>query len=303
MGHAHGHPHAHPAHEHAHEKGARAIALAFAFNLCFTVVEAAGGWWTRSAAVLSDALHDAGDCLVLGLAWYLQRVAARGRDTHFSYGYGRFSMLGGWLSSVVLIVGALIMAGASLPRIWVPVAPDAGGMMAIAGFGLVMNGLAAWQLHGRTSMNERGAYLHLMEDVLGWAAVLAGAAVIRITGWNVVDPLLSLAISLYILWNAAGTLHRGTGILMQETPRAIDQAALQARLLALPHVTGVHDQHAWTLDGSFVVHTVHLVVGDIGVQEARTLKAHARNALAELGVHHTTIELEWAGEECGLHKH
>lgn len=295
-----GHEHAHP-HDHAH--GSRALALAFAFNLVFTMVEAAGGWWTASAAVLSDALHDAGDCLVLALAWYLQRVAARGRDRHFSYGYGRFGMLGGWLSSVVLITGAVVMVAASLPRCWSPVAPDTGGMVAIACFGLVMNALAAWQLHGRTSLNERGAYLHLLEDVLGWAAVLVGGILIRITGWNVIDPILGILISLYILWNAAGTLRRGTGILMQEVPPAVDQAAIQARLLQLPHVTDVHDQHAWSLDGRSVVHSVHLVVADIGVPEACALKARARDLLRGLGVHHTTIELEWAGEECGLQKH
>ena len=129
-------------------------------------------WWTGSIAVLTDALHDAGDCLVLGTAWYLQRVALKGRDAHYSYGYGRYSMLGGWLTSVVLIVGALVMLWVSVPELWAERTPDTVGMMGIAVFGLLMNGLAAWKLHGGGTLNERGAYLHLLEDVLGWAAVL-----------------------------------------------------------------------------------------------------------------------------------
>ena len=213
----------------------------------------------------SDALHDTGDCLVLGLAWYLQRVAMKGRDARFSYGYGRFSMLGGWLTSVVLIVGAVVMSIACLQRILEPVAPHAPGMMLIAAFGLLMNGLAAWWLHGGDSLNERGAYLHLLEDVLGWAAVLIGAVLIQFTGWSVIDPLLGIGISLFIAWNAVRTLRQGTGILMQEVPAGVDERSVRAGLMTVPHVLGVHDQHTWTLDGRLIVHdTVTGAEGGMG---------------------------------------
>ncbi len=277
--------------------------LAFFINLAFTAVEAVGGWWTGSIAVLADALHDAGDCLVLGLAWWLQRVSLKGRDAQYSYGYGRYSMLGGWLASVVLIVGAIGMLAITVPKLWAPVTPDTMGMLGIALFGLVMNGFAAWQLHGGRSLNERGAYLHLLEDVLGWAAVLVGAVTIRATGWAIVDPLLSIAISGFILWNAVGTLRRGTGILMQEIPAGIDMQAVRTRLMAIPHVLDLHDQHTWTLDGSLVVHTVHVVVNAVDLQEARTIKHAVRSELAALGIRHATIELEWAGEPCALEHH
>jgi len=280
-----------------------ALRLAFFVNLAFTLVEVVGGWWTGSMAVFTDALHDAGDCLVLGLAWWLQNVALKGRDAQYSYGYGRYSMLGGWLASVVLIVGAIVMLTLSVPRLWEPTLPDAKGMLIIAVFGLVMNGIAAWKLHGGHSLNERGAYLHLLEDVLGWAAVLIGAAVIHFTGWAVVDPALSVAISVFILWNAIGTLRKGTGILMQETPQGIDQQQLRTRLMTLPDVIDLHDQHTWTLDGSYIVHTVHLVVHDIDLARAQKIKTEARAALHQLGIHHATIELEWANEPCELEHH
>ncbi len=273
--------------------------MAFLINLAFTLVEVAGGWWTGSIAVLTDALHDAGDCLVLGTAWYLQRVALKGRDAQYSYGYGRFSMLGGWLTSLVLIAGAVGMLVVSVPKVLHPEAPHTTGMMGIALFGLAMNGLAAWRLHAGSTLNERGAYLHLLEDVLGWAAVLVGAVLIHFTGWVVLDPLLSVGISGYILFNAVGTLRRGTAILMQHVPEGIDLAAVRERLLTIPHVRDLHDQHTWSLDGSFVVHTVHLVVADVEHREALDIKCRAREVLRALGIHHATIELEWEGEDCG----
>ncbi len=280
-----------------------ALRLAFFVNLAFTLVEVAGGWWTGSIAVLTDAFHDTGDCLVLGTAWYLQRVAMKGRDAHYSYGYGRYSMLGGWLTSVVLIAGAAVMLSVSVSRLSAPASPDAGGMMIIAVFGLLMNALAAWKLHGGATLNERGAYLHLLEDVLGWAAVLVGAVIIRFTGWAVIDPLLSIAISVFIGVNAVRTLRKGTGILMQEIPAGLDMAAVRTKLLAIPHVTGLHDQHTWTLDGSFVVHTVHLVVDNMELAGSLAVKARAREELKAMGIHHATIELEWADEQCGLKNH
>ena len=315
MAHDHAHQHSHAGHDHTHHpptahphslvSAASTIALrtAFFINLAFTLVEVVGGWWTGSIAVLTDAMHDAGDCLVLGTAWYLQRIAMKGRDAHYSYGYGRYSMLGGWLTSVVLIVGAFAMMAVSIPELWSPSTPNSLGMIGIAVFGLAMNGLAAWKLHGGHTLNERGAYLHLLEDVLGWAAVLIGGIVIHFTGWAIADPILSIAISLYILFNAIGTLRKGTGILMQEIPPGTDQKALRERLLAIPHVADLHDQHTWTLDGSFIVHTVHVVVADVDQKEALAIKSRARDELKALGIHHATIELEWADEECGLQHH
>jgi cobalt-zinc-cadmium efflux system protein len=306
----HDHVHAHAGHDlhghdhgHGHAAGAASLRVAFFINLAFTVVEAVGGWWTGSIAVLTDALHDAGDCLVLGTAWWLQRVAMKGRDAQYSYGYGRYSMLGGWLTSVVLMVGAGAMLVLSVPRLWAPELPHTTGMMGIAVFGLLMNGLAAWKLHGGGSLNERGAYLHLLEDVLGWAAVLVGAVVMYFTGWAIVDPLMSVGISVFILWNAVSTLRKGTGILMQEIPAGIDMQAIRTRLMTIPHVRDLHDQHTWTLDGNLVVHTVHVVVADVDLLQARGIKAQARAELKALGIHHATIELEWADEHCGLEHH
>ncbi|MGV9011950.1 MAG: cation diffusion facilitator family transporter [Flavobacteriales bacterium] len=180
MAHDHAHAHDHAGRDHA--KGSGNLRLAFFFNLAFTLIEVAGGFWTNSLAVLSDAMHDMGDVLVLGAAWYLSHLAVRGRDAKYSYGYGRYSMLGGWLTALVLAIGSLVLMIFTLSRMNDVHEPFANGMIILGVFGLAMNGFAAWKLHGGSTLNERGAYLHLLEDVLGWAAVLVGAVVIRFTG-------------------------------------------------------------------------------------------------------------------------
>ncbi len=303
MGHHHEHDHAGHDHDHGHAHGARNLRLAFVLNLVFTAVEFAGGVWTGSVAVLSDAFHDLGDALVLGAAWYLSRVAARGRDASYSYGYARFGMLGGWLTALVLVAGSLTMIALTVPRLLDPVMPRTQGMMLLALFGLLMNGLAAWRLHGGASLNERGAYLHLLEDVLGWAAVLVGAVIIHFTGWSVIDPLLAIAIALFVLYNAVGTLRRGTRILMQHLPDGFDEARVLEALRALPQVLDVHDPHAWSLDGRYIVFTVHLRTAATDMAAHRALRERARTLLTRMGVHHATIEVEQEGEPCTLIHH
>ena len=294
---AHDHTDGH-AHHHVHTPTTGALRAAFFLNAAFAVLETFGGFWTGSLAVLTDALHDAGDAVVLGVAWWLQGLAMKERDARYSYGYGRYSALGGWLGAGVLIVGAMLMLWSAVPALWHPGTPHATGMLLLAVIGIAFNGFAASRLHGGHSLSERAMYFHLLEDVLGWVAVLVGALVLMLTGWALIDPLLSICISLYILYNAVRTLRSGTDILMQATPAGLDENAVRERLLQIANVTDVHDQHAWTLDGNYTVLTLHITA--TGADEAGMLrvKQEARNALHGMGVHHATIELEMPGEGC-----
>ena len=300
------HAHSATGHDHAHQHiphSTRGLKLAFFLNLFFTVTEAVGGLWTDSVAVLTDALHDLGDCAVLGAAWYLQHIATRGRDDEYSYGYGRYSMLGGWLAAGMLMIGSLAMFALAIPRLLEPELPHTQGMIVLAVFGLVMHALAAWLLHRGSSLNERGIYLHLLDDILGWAAVLIGALVIHFTGFARIDPILSMGISVIIFYNALRTLRSGTRILMQAQPSGIDDQAIHDRLVSLPGVRDVHDQHTWTLDGSFVIHTVHLVITSTSMEEAIATKERARETLHDMGIDHATIELELIDSNCDAKAH
>ena len=290
-------------HGHSHTTSVKLLRTAFLLNATFTVIELVGSTLTGSVAVLADAVHDLGDCLVLGAAWYLQHISIRGRDEHYTFGYARFSMLGGWLAAMVLIAGAIWTVSMAVPRMFDPQMPHTTGMIGLALLGLVANGFAAWSLHRGHSLNEKGVFLHLMEDLLGWAAVLVGAMVMHLTDLAWIDPALSIAIAVFILFNAIGTLRRGTRILMLRKPGDLDLDALTERIKALDHVVGVHDRHAWTLDGNYTVLTVHIVVDEIDPLIARTVKEQARAVMGGMGVAHATIEMERSGEECTLQHH
>lgn len=277
-----------------------ALRAAFFLNTTFAIVEAIGGFWTGSLAVLTDALHDTGDAVVLGAAWWLQGLAMKERDSRYSYGYGRYSALGGWLGAGVLIVGAVLMLWNAVPALWHPGTPQAKGMLLLAVLGVAFNGFAASRLHGGHSLSERAMYFHLLEDVLGWVAVLVGALMLMATGWAWIDPALSIGISIFILYNAVRTLRRGTDILMQAVPAELHETKVRERLLKIPNITDVHDQHAWTLDGNYTVLTLHLAASASNDADLLRVKQQARAALRDMGVHHATIELELPGEECAV---
>src|SRR4030065_562088 len=193
-----------PSQLHAHPHGSStvdepaAIGVAFFLNLAFTVIEAAGGLWTNSLAILSDSLHDLGDSLAFGMSWYLARKARQVHDMKFSYGYRRLSLLGALTSALVLLVGSLFVLARAIPRLLRPEHSNAQGMIALALLGLAVNGAAAWRLRRGRSMQSQALRWHLLEDVLGWAAVLVVALTLLVADVHILDPLLSIVITGYV---------------------------------------------------------------------------------------------------------
>ena len=186
-------------HGHHHQHDTKNISTAFFLNLAFTIIEIIGGLMTNSVAIMSDALHDLGDSLSLGLAWYFQKVAKKGRDKTFSYGYKRFSVLGAMINAIVLVVGSVFILQETIPRLWQPETPNVQGMFWLAILGIVVNGAAVLKLQKGTSLNEKVISLHLLEDVLGWAAVLVGSVLMYFFDLPIIDPLLSIGIAIFIL--------------------------------------------------------------------------------------------------------
>lgn len=294
--HCHGHHH-HHGHGHEHGNGGN-ILLAFCLNLGFSLVEFIGGLWTGSVSILSDALHDLGDALSLGLAWRLERLSQKGRDRHYSYGYKRFSLLSALFISTILIVGSIIMIKASIERIITPEMPNATGMLWLSIVGLAVNGFAAWRMSQGHSLSDRAIRLHLMEDVLGWAAVLVVSIVMLFVEWPILDPLLSLCIALWIIYNAYHTLRETLRILMQGVPAGLDLEGFDQEIQELTDVLGTHDLHAWTLNGEEVIASIHI----IHHPDANTpdLKERVRNLAEQYNIHHLTIELDPQGSSCGM---
>ena len=293
--------HDHTHHSHHHDHSTKNITVAFWLNTGFALLEVAGGLYTNSVAILSDALHDFGDSLSLGLSWYFQKKSTRKRDPSFSYGYGRFSLLGAFINSFVLVIGSVFILQEAIDRLSHPQTPDATGMLILSVIGILVNGMAMLRLKRGSSLNERVVSLHFLEDVLGWVAVLIGSVVMLFFEVPILDPVLSIAIALYILFNVYKNLRSVFRIVLQGVPENVNETEIRNKVLTVPGVTGVHDLHAWTMDGQFNILTLHVVVGDeITSQKMETIKKDVRHCLQHLHLNHITIETESAKENCGL---
>lgn len=296
----HGHHHDHHGHHHGHHHEAQGnILVAFLLNLAFAAMELVGGVMTNSSAILSDSVHDLGDAMVIGMSWLLERGAAGGVDGTRSYGRRRLSTAGALVTTAVLLASSCAVFACSLPRLASPGEVDHDGMLLFAIFGIVVNGVAAWRTGGGGSLNQRAVSLHMLEDVLGWAAVLVGALAIRVTGWVVIDPALSIAIAGVIAYGALGNLADIVPVFLEEAPRGLSTGEVaDAVMAAVPAVTGVHHVHVWSLDEDVTLATMH-VAWDPEAASAAEAKAGVRAALAGMGISHATLELEGPGEECG----
>lgn len=226
----------------------RSLWIAFALNFSFTLVEIAGGWWTNSMAILSDAVHDFGDTLAILSAILLERYSQKAANDKYPYGYGRYSLLAALLTSLVLILGSLGILYESIPRLLEPETVNSTGMLLLAVLGLLVNGAAVFQLRGGQSMNQRAIMLHLLEDVMGWAAVLLGAGIIYFTNIWWIDPLLSLGISLYILWNAFKTARSVLLLFLQQDASGL-QKELREHLLEIEGIAAIDSLRIWSIDG------------------------------------------------------
>jgi cobalt-zinc-cadmium efflux system protein len=295
MGHDHDHSHIDP------ETPIRNIRLAFFLNFGFTLIEIAGGIYTNSIAILSDALHDLGDSFSLGIAWYFQKVSSKGRDSKFSYGYRRFSLLGAIVNGLVLVAGSVYILTEAIPRLLDPVMPETTGMIVLAVFGILVNGIAVHRLQQGHSHNEEMLSLHLLEDVLGWAAVLVASIVMKFVDWPWLDPLLSILISAWLLYNVYKNLRKSLSIILQAIPADTSLPAITDKLRSIAGVEEVHDVHIWSMDGQYHILTAHLVVADDTPKEVREkIKHEARHLVKDEGIGHSTLELENTGEDCHL---
>jgi cobalt-zinc-cadmium efflux system protein len=274
------------------------IITAFLLNLVFALIELAGGLYTNSVAILSDALHDFGDSLSLGVAYYLQKKSEKRGDNKYTYGYKRFSLLGSLFISVVLIVSSVFIVKESIERLISPQEANATGMLILSILGIIVNGAAVLKLKKGTSHNERAVTLHMMEDLLGWAAVLTGSIIMMFADVPFIDPLMSILITIWVLTNVYRNLRDTMRIMLQEVPRQVDIEVIEKKIMSIEGVLSVHDLHIWTLDGQNHILTFHLVtIGSAGMESICHIKERVRNMLYKEGIGHVTIETESEAEK------
>ncbi len=276
-------------------KTQRNILIAFLLNLGFSVFELIGGIFTGSVAIISDALHDFGDAISIGASWFLERKSQRKPDAFFTYGYGRYSVLGAAITNLILLVGSLLVTVNAVERILNPVQINSSGMILMAVLGAAMNLAAAWFTHGGESLNEKAVNLHMLEDVLGWVVVLVGAIVIRCTNFTLIDPIMSIGVAIFILSHAVQGMGEVLNVFLEKTPEGIDPQELEKHLCHIDHVKGVHHLHVWSLDGFNHYATLHVVAEAC---DAMALKRAIRQEMEEHGINHVTVELEKEGEAC-----
>lgn len=286
-------------HSHQHELSNRRIGLAFFLNAAFTAIELVGGWLTNSTAIMADAVHDLGDTLAIGLGWLLQRYSTKAADEEYSYGYRRFSLLGAVINAAILISGSLLILMEAIPRLWAPEMPNVKGMLALAILGVIVNSLAALGLRGGKSLNEQVLNLHFLEDVLGWIAVLIVSLVLWFYPLPILDPLLSIGFTLFILWRVAQTIRQALRIFLQSVPDKALLTDIKSHLRSLPQVNDIHHLHLWSLDGEHHVLTAHLSLNqELDIPSLKNLKCEVESKLAHYGLAHTTIEVEFPNESC-----
>jgi len=286
-------------HDHHQQMSSNRIGWAFMLNFCFTIIEFIGGWLTNSTAIMADAVHDLGDSLSIGLAWLLNKLSDKSADSTFTYGYHRFSLLGALINGAVLVAGSLWVLTEALPRLANPEMPNAAGMLGLAVLGVGVNGYAAYKLsHGKT-LNERVLNWHLLEDVLGWAAVLIVAAILLFVDWPILDPILSIGFTLFILFNVAKNLLLTVRLFLQAVPDKVMRKEIYHQLSSLESVQEIHHLHLWSLDGDRHVLTAHLVLAQSIDQAAQAnIKMAIANRLNGYDLAHTTIEFEFPNESC-----
>ncbi len=275
-------------------KSERNIFIAFLLNLIFAVFEFVGGALTGSVAILSDAVHDLGDATSIGVAFFLEHHSRRRPDDVYTYGYLRYSVIGSVLTTLILLVGSVLVIVHAVERLLSPVTVHYDGMIVLAVVGVAVNLIAALVTRHGESLNQKAVNLHMLEDVLGWVVVLIGAVVMRFTNWWLLDPLMSIGVAVFILINALRNLKEALDLFLEKAPREIGVAALRDELCRLENVKDVHHVHVWSLDGHHHYATLHVVTDG----DAHTVKHRVRDTLREHGIGHATLELESSAEHC-----
>lgn len=270
------------------------IFIAFILNLSFTIFEFIGGIITGSVAIASDAIHDLGDAMSIGVSYFLEKKSKKQPDEIYTYGYARYSVIGGFMTVLILMIGSVVMIYNAVRRIIAPMEINYNGMIGFALVGVCVNFCAAFFTREGDSLNQRAVNLHMLEDVFGWLVVLVGAVVMRFTGFGLIDPIMSIGVSCFIFINALINLKDIIDLFLEKAPQNIKVAEIKEHVEDIDGILDVHHIHLWSLDGYNHYATMH-IVSDC---EPSKIKKEIREELCEHGIGHVTIEIETSSEHC-----
>ena len=275
-------------------KSEKNILIAFILNLSFSIFEFIGGIFTGSVSIISDSVHDIGDAMSIGVSYFLERKSKKKPDNKFTYGYARFSTLGGVFTTLILLLGSGIVIYSAIRRIINPTTINYNGMIIFAVVGVIVNILAAYFTREGDSINQKAVNLHMIEDVFGWIVVLVGAVIIKFTDFVILDPIMSIVVALFIIISSIKNLKEIIDIFLVKTPKGINVDEIKNHILEIDGVVDVHHIHIWTLDGQNNSATMHIVSSIY----SKELKDKIKNELAEHNIAHSTLEFEYENENC-----
>lgn len=274
-------------HEH-HEKATGNLLVVFILNIVFNVIVIIGGLITNSVAILADCLHDLSDTISIGLAWVLEHISQKDPNKNYTYGYQRFSILGAVITSIFVIIVSVVVVYESCSRLFCPVEPEAGWMLLVAIVGLIFKGISVFKLHKGETINEKVILFHLLSDVFGWVAILIISVILMFWNISFLDPLVSLIISLWLLYNMGKTLHESICVLLQKSPKNIDITEIESQIENLNHVDSIEDIHLWSLDGIDSILTLKLSIDN--VDNGDKVKKEIYTIVSKYHIVDTTVE-------------
>lgn len=270
------------------------ILIAFILNLSFSIFEFIGGVFTGSVAIVSDSVHDLGDAASIGVSYFLEKKSGNQPDERYTYGYARYSVIGGFITSLILLLGSVVTIYNAIGRIINPANINYDGMIFFAVFGVLVNFFAMLFTREGNSINQKAVNLHMLEDLLGWIVVLFGAAVMKFTNFYLIDPIMSICVSAFILYNAIKNLKEIVDLFLEKTPNNIEPAEIKKHIEEIDGVIEAHHIHVWSMDGQNNFATMHVVTDG----KPHKLKEKIRDELNQHRIGHVTIEIETSDEHC-----
>ena len=278
----------------------RAIWLAFFLNLSYAIVEFIAGGVFGSSAVFADSVHDLGDAIAIGLSAFLETISNREEDSHYTLGYKRFSLLGALITAVILMTGSALVILENIRKLFHPQPINDEGILWLGIIAVSINVLASLVVRKGKTKNESILSLHFLEDTLGWIAVILMAIILRFTDWYILDPLLSLVISFFILSKAIPRFWSALKIFLDAVPEGLNSEKLEQDLLSLENVKSINQLSIWSMDGLENNVIVHLCLEDLTRMEE--CKEAIRSQLRQSGVHNITIEVDTSPMNHNQHK-
>jgi len=271
------------------------ILIAFILNITFSLFELMGGIVTKSVAITSDAIHDFGDAISIGISYFLEKISNKKPNNKYTYGYLRYSIIGAIITNTILIIGSIFIIYKSIKRIINPIVINYNGMIIFAIVGFTINLTAAYVTREGDSLNQRVVNLHMLEDVLGWLVVLIGSILIKFTEFYLIDAIMSILVATFILYNALKSYKEVLDLFLEKTPSNIDIEEIKKHLLEIKDIINIHHVHIWSIDGINNYATMHVVTD---IKNTNKLKEQIKEELKEHGIAHTTIEFEEKNYEC-----